>query len=58
MIALTKQIDKKRAFERMPMLAAALEDTDCTRAELLSHCREQREHVRGCWVIDMLLVKA
>jgi hypothetical protein len=31
--------------------------TFCTSAELLGHCREPGEHVRGCWAVDLLLGK-
>jgi hypothetical protein len=46
-----------RAFDRMPILADALEDAGCDNADILRHCREPGEHVRGCWVIDLLLGK-
>ena len=46
-----------RAFERLPILADALEDAGCDSADILSHCRGPGPHVRGCWVIDLLLGK-
>jgi hypothetical protein len=46
-----------RAFDRMPILADALEDASCDNADLLAHCRGPNEHVRGCWVVDLLLGK-
>ena len=48
----------ERAFERMPILADALEDAGCDNADILNHCRNGGEHVRGCWVIDLLLGKS
>lgn len=36
-------------------LADALERAGCTDVRILSHCRESRIHVRGCWVIDLIL---
>jgi hypothetical protein len=45
------------AFDGMPILADALEDAGCDDADILRHCREPGEHVRGCWVIDLLLGK-
>jgi hypothetical protein len=38
-------------------LADALEEAGCDNEELLSHCREPGEHVRGCWALDLLLGK-
>ncbi len=54
---LAKAIYAERAFDRLPILADALEDAGCTNADVLSHCREPGEHVRGCWVVDLLLAK-
>jgi hypothetical protein len=45
------------AFHRMPMLADALEEAGCTNTDILEHCRTPAEHVRGCWVVDLLLGK-
>jgi hypothetical protein len=54
---LAQVIYDERAFDRMPALADALEDAGCDDADILRHCREPGEHVRGCWVIDLLLGK-
>jgi hypothetical protein len=40
-----------------PILADALEDAGCTNQDMLEHCRQPGEHVRGCWVVDLLLNK-
>jgi hypothetical protein len=45
------------AFELMPVLADALEEASCTEAAILYHCRGPGPHVRGCWVLDLLLQK-
>jgi hypothetical protein len=42
---------------QLSVLADALEDASCTDPEILSHCRSGGEHVRGCWVVDLLLGK-
>jgi hypothetical protein len=47
----------ERAFDRTPQLADALEQAGCTDADILGHCRGGGEHVRGCWVVDLLLGK-
>ena len=46
-----------RAFDRLPVLADALEDAGCDQSELLAHCRSGGPHVLGCWVVDLLLGK-
>lgn len=43
---------------RLAILADALEDAGCQSADILGHCRSPGPHVRGCWVIDLLLGKA
>jgi hypothetical protein len=45
-------------FDRMPMLADALEEAGCADADILSHCRSAGAHARGCWVVDLLLNKS
>jgi hypothetical protein len=42
---------------RLAVLADALEDAGCTDPAILDHCRQPGEHVRGCWVVDLLLGK-
>ncbi len=56
-LALATGIYDERAFDRMPILADALQDAGCDNAEILNHCREPGEHVKGCWVVDLLLDK-
>jgi hypothetical protein len=47
----------ERAFHHLPILADALEEAGCGNADFLNHCRQPGEHVRGCWVIDLILGK-
>ena len=35
----------------------ALEEAGCNSQEMLDHCRNPGEHVRGCWVVDLALAK-
>ncbi len=51
---LAQAIYDDRAFDRLPVLADALEDAGCTDTEILTHCRGATPHVRGCWVVDLL----
>jgi hypothetical protein len=45
----------ERAFDRLPILADALEDAGCEEVELLAHCRSPHPHALGCWALDLLL---
>jgi hypothetical protein len=56
-VAVAQGIYDERAFERLPMLADALEEAGCTNADILNHCRSEGPHVRGCWVVDLVLDK-
>jgi hypothetical protein len=55
---LAAAIYEERAFNRLPILADALEDAGCTDTAVLGHCRTGGDHVRGCWVVDLILGKA
>jgi len=54
---LAEAIYSDRAFDRLPILADALEDACCTNQDILNHCRQPGVHVLGCWVVDLLLGK-
>ena len=54
-VAVAYGIYEERAFDRMPILADALEDAGCDNEDILNHCRQPGEHVRGCWVVDFVL---
>jgi hypothetical protein len=54
---LARAIYEGRTFDRLPIVADALEEAGCTDAALLAHCRRPGGHVRGCWVVDLLLGK-
>jgi hypothetical protein len=41
----------------MPELADALAEAGCSNQDILSHCRGPGPHVRGCWVVDLVLGK-
>jgi hypothetical protein len=55
---LAHTIYDSRAFNRLPVLADALEESGCTNNELLGHLRGPGSHVRGCWVVDLCLGKS
>lgn len=54
---LAQAIYDNRRFQDLPVLADALEEAGCHDADILTHCRHPGPHVRGCWVIDLLLGK-
>jgi len=56
-VSVAQGVYTERAFDRLPILADALEDAGCTNADILNHCRQPGEHVRGCWCVDLVLGK-
>jgi hypothetical protein len=54
---LAQAIYHDRVFERMPELADVLAETGCTNHDILGHCRGPGAHVRGCWLVDLVLEK-
>jgi hypothetical protein len=42
---------------RLAVLADALEEAGCTDPVVLQHLRDGGEHVRGCWLVDLLACK-
>jgi hypothetical protein len=54
-VELARAIYDERAFDRLPALADALEETGCLNADLLAHCRQSVKHSRGCWCLDLIL---
>jgi hypothetical protein len=57
LVSMAKKMYDSRDFTDMPVLADALEEAGCDNADILNHCRQPGEHVRGCWVVDLLLDK-
>jgi hypothetical protein len=54
---LAQAIYDDRAFDQLPILTETLEHAGCDNADILSHCRSEGPHVRGCWVVDLILGK-
>jgi hypothetical protein len=57
-VTLARTMYEAREFGAMPILADALQDAGCENPDILDHCRDVNQpHVRGCWVVDLVLGK-
>jgi hypothetical protein len=56
-LGLARSFYDDRSYDCLPILADALMDAGCFDDEILNHCRGKGPHVRGCWVVDLLLGK-
>ena len=57
-LSLATQMYDSRDFGAMPILADALQDAGCDNEDILNHYRDAHAtHVRGCWVVDLVLGK-
>jgi hypothetical protein len=57
-VALARAAYESRNFTLLPILADALEEAGCDHPDVLAHCRQpDATHVRGCWVVDLVLGK-
>jgi hypothetical protein len=52
---LVRSIHDEANYDTLPILGDALEEAGCTDPALLEHCRASQAHVRGWWVVDLLL---
>ena len=57
-VAIAQAMYESRDFSPMTILADALQDAGCEDADILDHCRGAGPHVRGCWIVDLVLGKA
>jgi hypothetical protein len=57
-VKMARTIYDEHRFEELPILADALEEAGCGDRLLLGHCRLEGPHVRGCWVVDLLLARS
>lgn len=56
--AVARTIYERRQFRDMPVLSDALQEAGCTDPDILQHCRGPGPHVKGCWLLDLLLAKS
>lgn len=54
-VGLARQMYSSDDFSALPVLADAFQDAGCEDAAILSHCRGNTPHVRGCWLVDEIL---
>lgn len=54
-VALLHGIIADRAFDLLPILADALQDSGCENEYLLDHLRKDGPHFRCCFIVDLLL---
>ena len=55
-VGIARAIEEESAWDRMPILADAIQDAGCEVAAILDHCRDTSiAHRRGCWVLDAIL---
>ena len=56
-VAIAGKMYDARDFAAMPILADALMEAGCEDEQILTHCRSDGPHARGCWVVDGVLGK-
>lgn len=54
-VGLASGIYEDRAFDRLPILADALQDAGCEEDLILTHARHPGPHYRGDWLVDAIL---
>jgi hypothetical protein len=56
-LSIAQAIYDEKVFDRMPILADAIEESGCISQDILNHMRSGGEHVKGCWALDLVLGK-
>lgn len=56
-VAIASEMYLRRDFGALPVLAEVLQEAGCEDPLPIRHCRKRGEHIRGCWVIDLVLSK-
>jgi hypothetical protein len=54
-VKVAQAIHRRDRFGDLPILGDALEEAGCTSEVILGHCRLNKVHARGCWVVEALL---
>ncbi len=56
-VHLARKMVEMNNFQRMNLLGKALQVAGCQEKTILAHCHTNRPHVRGCWLMDAILVQ-
>lgn len=56
-LRLADTIYREQSWDRLPILADALEEGGCTQTPVLEHLRDEGPHARGCFAVDLILGK-
>jgi hypothetical protein len=56
-LALAQVMYDSRDFSPMPIFSDVLIEAGCEDEAIIAHCRRSEPHVRGCWVVDLVLGK-
>ena len=54
---LARSIYDEHRLADLFILADALEEAGCVESSIIAHCRQSGPHLRGCWVVDLILGK-
>ena len=54
-VALARGIHADAAFDRLPILADALQDAGCNDPLVIEHLQTCPDHAPSCWVVEMIL---
>jgi hypothetical protein len=57
-MALARGIHSDAAFDRLPILADALQDAGCADSLVIDHLQTCPDHSPSCWVVEMILDQA
>lgn len=57
-VSIATGIYEDKAFDRLPILADALQGAGCENEDFLNHLQGDGPHVRGCWALDLVLGKS
>jgi hypothetical protein len=54
-VALAEKMQQAQTFDCLAELGEALQEAGCKDGPLLEHCRNEMDHGKECWVVDLVL---